>query len=141
MTHCDFSARAARDEMRHIICSSEPDVIIGSDKDRTEGAERITWNFCANCVWRMSRAARYFVHEPTSEVNSRMKCVTKIMAMPETRTAVADLCMFGLAASDEGGPGFVNVRVRTITNARRVGCGCKANARVRTDTLGVTRAS
>ena len=34
MTHCDFSARAARDEMRHIIGSSEPDVIIGSDKDR-----------------------------------------------------------------------------------------------------------
>ena len=34
MTHCDFSARAARDEMRHIIGSSEPDVIIGSDKER-----------------------------------------------------------------------------------------------------------
>ena len=29
--------------------------------------------------------------------------------------------MFGLAACDEGGPGFVNVSVRTITNARRVG--------------------
>ena len=54
-------------------------------------------------------------------MNSRMKCVTKIMAMPGTRTAVADLCMFGLAASDEGGPGFVNVSVPTITNARRVG--------------------
>ena len=26
MTHCDFSARSARDEMRHIIGSSEPDV-------------------------------------------------------------------------------------------------------------------
>ena len=34
MTHCDFSARAVRDQMRHIIGSSEPDVIIVSDKDR-----------------------------------------------------------------------------------------------------------
>ena len=38
-----------------------------------------------------------------------------------TRTAVADLCMFGLAACDEGGPVVVNASVRTITNARRVG--------------------
>ena len=34
MTNCDFNERPARDEMRHIIGSSEPDVIIGSDKDR-----------------------------------------------------------------------------------------------------------
>ena len=54
-------------------------------------------------------------------MNSRMKCVAKIMAMPGTRTAVADLCMFGLAACDDGGPGFVNASVRTITNARQVG--------------------
>ena len=39
----------------------------------------------------------------TSEVNSRMRCVAKIMAMPGTRTTVVDLCMFGLAACDEGG--------------------------------------
>ena len=32
MTHCDCSARSARDEMRHIIGGSEPDVIIGSDR-------------------------------------------------------------------------------------------------------------
>ena len=31
MTNCDFSERRARDEMRHIIGSSEPDVNIGSD--------------------------------------------------------------------------------------------------------------
>ena len=37
MTNCDFSERRARDEMRHIIGSSEPDVIIGSDKDRNRG--------------------------------------------------------------------------------------------------------
>ena len=43
------------------------------------------------------------------------------MAMPGTRAAVADLCMFGLAACDEGGPGFINASVRTITNARQVG--------------------
>ena len=36
MTHCDFIARAARDELRHIT-GSEPDVIIGSDKDRNRG--------------------------------------------------------------------------------------------------------
>ena len=64
---------------------------------------------------------RYFARELTSEVNSRMKCVTKIMAMPGTRTTVADLCMFGLAACDEGGPGFVNASVPTATNARQVG--------------------
>ena len=50
-----------------------------------------------------------------------MKCIVKIMAMPGTRAAVADLCMFGLAACDDGGPGFVNASVRTITNARQVG--------------------
>ena len=64
---------------------------------------------------------RYFVNELTSEVNSTMKCVVKIMAMSGTRTKVADLCMFGLAACDEGGPGFVNASVRTVTNARQVG--------------------
>ena len=50
-----------------------------------------------------------------------MKCVVKIMATPGTRAAVADLCMFGLAACDDGGPEFVNASVRTITNARQVG--------------------
>ena len=50
-----------------------------------------------------------------------MKCVTKFMAMPGTRTTVADLSMFGLAACDEGGPGFVKASVRTVTNARQVG--------------------
>ena len=37
MTHCDFSARVARDEMRHIVGSCELDVVIGSDKDRNRG--------------------------------------------------------------------------------------------------------
>ena len=34
MTHCEFSARSIRDEMRHIVGSSEPDVISGSDQDQ-----------------------------------------------------------------------------------------------------------
>ena len=42
MTHCDFRERPARDEMRHIIGSSEPDVIIGSDRIGTGSAERRT---------------------------------------------------------------------------------------------------
>ena len=57
------------------------------------------------------------MHELTSEASSRVKCVVKILAMPETRGVVADLCMFGLAACDDGPPGFVNASVRTITNA------------------------
>ena len=48
MTNCVFSERRARDEMRHIIGSSEPDVIIGSDKDRRTRTRTIS-NFCANC--------------------------------------------------------------------------------------------
>ena len=34
MTHCDFSVRSARDEMRNIIGAGEPDVIAGSDTDQ-----------------------------------------------------------------------------------------------------------
>ena len=33
---------------------------------------------------------------------------------------MADLCMFGLAACDERGQGFVNMSVRTITNAKEM---------------------
>ena len=40
MTNCDFSERRARDEMRHIIGSSEPDVIIVSDRDRNRGCKK-----------------------------------------------------------------------------------------------------
>ena len=60
------------------------------------------------------------MHELTSEVSLRKKCAVKIMAMPGSRAAMADLCMFGLAACG-GGPGFVNASVRTTTNARQVG--------------------
>ena len=120
MTQCDFSVRSARDEMRHITGSSGPDVIIGSDNDqnrRRRKKDKDQMKFlCVLCEAQVARG-RYFVHELTSEVNSRMQCVTKTMAMPGTRTTVADLCMFGLAACDEGGPGFVKGSVRRPSNA------------------------
>ena len=114
MTHCDFGVRSARDEMRQIIVSSKPDVIIGSDRDRNKGCKKKDkdhMDFLFELYEVQEARGRYFVHELTSEVNSRMKCAAKIMAMPGTRTAVAGLCMFGLAACDEGGPGFVNASV------------------------------
>ena len=60
---------------------------------------------------------RHFVHELTSEANTRMKCVMKIMVMPGARTMAADLCMFGLAGCGDGGVVFVNACVRAVTNA------------------------
>ena len=123
-THCDSSVKSARDEMRRIIGSSEPDVIIGSDKDQNRRCKKRDKDH-TEFLWELYEAqaacGRYFVHELTSEANSRMRCVAKIMATLGRRTAVADLCMFGLAACDEGGPGFVNLIVRTITIARQVG--------------------
>ena len=57
MTHCDFSVRSAREEMRHIIGSSELDV-----KDHME--------FLCELYEAQAARGRYFVHELTSEVNS-----------------------------------------------------------------------
>ena len=98
MMHSDFSVRSARDEVRHIIGSSKPHVIVGSQKDQTGDARRrtnITWKFMCELYEAQVASGRYFVHELTSEVNSRMRCVTRIMAMLGTRTILADLCMFG----------------------------------------------
>ena len=84
MTHCDFGARLARYEMRHIIGRSEPDVIIGSDKDQNNGCKKKDKDHMEfQCELNEAQAAcgRCFVHELTSEVNSRMRCVAKIMAM------------------------------------------------------------
>ena len=39
VTHCDFSVRSARDEMRHNVGSSEPDVIIVSNRDQNRGVQ------------------------------------------------------------------------------------------------------
>ena len=114
MTNCDFSERRARDEMRHIIVSSEKDRNRRCKKNDKGHIEFL----CELCEAQAAKG-RCLVHELTSEASSRMKCVVK--AMPRTRAAIADLCMFGLAACDDGGPGFVNESVRTITNARQVG--------------------
>ena len=116
MTHGDFGVRSARDEMRRIIGSSEPDVIIGSNKDQNRECRKKEKDHM-ECLCELYEAqvarGRYFVYELTSEINSRMQCVAKIMAMPGTRTTVTNLCMFGLAACDERGPGFVNGRSTT----------------------------
>ena len=105
MMHCDFSVRSARDEMRHIIGSSKPDVIIGS----------------AAC-------GRYFVHELTSEVNSRLKFVTKMVAMPGTRTIVTDLCILEWPrAMKEDQESSKQVYGRSPTRDK-LECGCKVNA-------------
>ena len=87
-------------------------------KIRTRDARRMTKS---ELYEAQVACGRCFVHELASEVNSKMTFVTKILAMPETTTTVADLCVLGLAACDEGGPGFVNASVWTVTNARQVG--------------------
>ena len=104
MTHCDKSEKSTGDETRRIIESSEPDVIIGSDKDdnrRCKERDEDHTEFLCELYEEQAACGRHFAHELTSEANSRMRCVAKIMPMPGTRTAVADLCMFGLAACDE----------------------------------------
>ena len=66
MTNCDFSERRARDEMRHIIGSSELDVIIGSDKDRNRGCEKKDKDhieFLCELYEAQAAQGRYFVHE------------------------------------------------------------------------------
>ena len=60
--------------------------------------------FLSDLYEAQAARGRYFVHELTPEVNSSTQCVAKIMAMPGTRKTAADLCMFGLAACDEGEP-------------------------------------
>ena len=76
MTHCDFSAKTARDEMRHIIGGSEPHVIIVSDNDQNRGCKKRDKDhlelLCELYEAQIARG-RYFVHELTSEVNSRME--------------------------------------------------------------------
>ena len=69
-----------------------------------------------------------------------MKCMVKIMAMPATKAAGAELCMFELAACDDGGPGFVHASVRMMTNARpRRGAVAKQIQRYASTCLGRCR--
>ena len=54
------------------------------------------YNFCASYKdqdrgYDASGVRSLPLHEQTSEANSRMMCVTQIMAMPGTRTIVAGL--------------------------------------------------
>ena len=58
-THCGLSVRSPRDELRHIIGSSEPDVIIGSEKDQNRGAggrTKITEFLCELYEAQVARA-------------------------------------------------------------------------------------
>ena len=114
MTNFDFSVKSARDEMRHIVGSSEPDVIIGSlTKIRTgvqkegQGSHGIPVR-----TVRSASGARSLLRA-RADVRSELENEVREKDM-------ADLSMFGLVACDEGGPGFVNASVRTITNARQV---------------------
>ena len=80
MTHCDVSERSARDEIRHVVGSSEPDVIIGSDKDQNRGCRKKDKDhveFLCEVYEAQVARGRFFVHELTSEVNLRMQCLAK----------------------------------------------------------------
>ena len=142
MMHCDFSVRSARDEMRHIIGCSEPDVISGADKYQNRGCKKEDTDhmeFLCERYEAQAACGRHFVHELASEVNSRMQCVAKIMAMPGTRRTVVDLCMFGLAACDERGPGLSTQVYGWSPALDKLECGCKVNAQARINTLVLVR--
>ena len=84
MTNCD---RRARDTMRHIIGSSELDVIIRSDMDRNRRCkkkDKDRLHFLCELYEAQATQGRYFVHELTPEASSRMKCIGKIMASDES---------------------------------------------------------
>ena len=69
MTHCDFSVR---DEMRHIIGSSESDVIIRSGKDQNKGCgkkDKDHMAFLCDVYEAQVARGRYFVHELVSDEN------------------------------------------------------------------------
>ena len=58
VTLSDFSMRSAPNEMRRVVGSSTPDVIIGSDEAQNRDARRrtkITWNSCVSCTKRRRR--------------------------------------------------------------------------------------
>ena len=87
MTHCDFIVRPERDEMRHITGSSEPDVIIGPDKDQNRGCKKKDTDhmeFLCELYEAQAACGGCCVHELMSEVNTRMKCVTAQVVEVET---------------------------------------------------------
>ena len=69
--------------MRHIIGNSEPDVIIGSDRDQNRRCikkDKGHIEFLCELYEAQVARGRYFVHELTSEVNSRVRCLAKVIA-------------------------------------------------------------
>ena len=85
-TNCDFIVRSARDEMRQILGSCERDVVIGSVKDQSRGCRRKDEDHMESlCELYGAQVAcgRYFVHDQTSEVNSRKTCVTLLWPRQE----------------------------------------------------------
>ena len=108
MTNCDFIVRSARDEIKQILGSCEPDVIIGSDKDQSRGCRRKHEDhveFLCELHGAQVACGRYLVHEQTVQRKFEIDLRDAVMATPGTRTLVADLCMLGFAACDVGGPG------------------------------------
>ena len=59
MTLYDFRVRSAHDGMRHIIGSSEPSVIIGSDNDQKD---KDHMEFFCEVYEGQVASGRYFVH-------------------------------------------------------------------------------
>ena len=117
MTHCDFSARSAREEMRHIIGSSVPFVIIGPDKDQNRGCKKKDkdhMEFLCESYEVQAACGRHFVHELTSEVNFRMRCVTRIMVNARNENNSGGLAHVGVGCKRE----CTGVLVRT-TQARK----------------------
>ena len=89
---------------------------------------------CELCEVQVARC-RYFVHELTSEVNSRMEWVAKIIAMLGTKTKVAGLCMFRRTR-------ICSTQVFGRSPTRdKLACGCEVNAQARIDTFVLTRAT
>ena len=75
VTQCDFSTGSARDEMRGVVGSSAPDVIVGSDKNQNRGCRKKDKDhvkFMCELYDAQAARGRYFVLEPASVVNPRM---------------------------------------------------------------------
>ena len=123
MTHCDFSVRY----VRHIIGCSESDVVtLGLFKIRTGSAE-------GSCVKR-KRRGRNFVHELTSEVNSRISAWRRSWPCQEReRKWRICPCLGSPRAMKEDQDLSTQVYGRSPTRDK-LECGCTVNAKARIDT-------
>ena len=92
---------------------------MGLTKEQTRGCKMKDKDYLEFlCTMRKWRAVATSWHELTSEVNSRLQCVAKIMAMPGTRTTCAGLDWSH--ATKEGQVCSTQV-YGEVTNARQVG--------------------